>query len=145
MANSNYWDIAGQDWMDDLDEIARIKMWTTLFEEQAGLRQEDAEDIAESIVSYCGESESDTQAMDAVLGYLQQASGSQREIGIAVDTFLSVMSDTFYMRHAMAVPKLGIKPKERSSFNSILKQYLTIAWYLGALWSKLQSFRDRNR
>ncbi len=145
MASSNYWDTAGRDWMDDLDEITRIKMWTALFEEQAGLRQEDAESLAESIVSYCGQSESDTQAIDAVLGCLTQAGGSQREIGMALDTFLSVVSDTFYAKHAMAVPKLGIKPKDRPSFNSMLKQYLTMTWYLGALWSKVQSSGDRNR
>jgi hypothetical protein len=139
MADSDYWDVVGQNWMDDLDDIARIKMWAALFKEEVVLKQEDAEELPKSTVFSSGDSEIDTQAMDNFLGYLLEASVHEQEMGIAIDTFLSVLSDTFYTNHAMPVPALGIEPKDRPSYNSILKQYLSVVWYLGTLWSKRQS------
>jgi hypothetical protein len=143
MPNNEYWSIAGDNWRDDLDEVARIKMWAVLFREHAGLQEEEAEDLADSIVSHVGDSEIDTKAMDTVLSHLWHNKRPENiNISTAINTFLSVMSDTFYTCHAMAVPKLGIKPKERPFFNSMLKQYLTLAWHLGALSSKQNRSTD---
>ena len=139
MAGNDYWDTSGKDFFNDLNETARIKMWTALFVEQAALEEETAKDIAERLVSHSAASDIDTQDMDALIQYLEQAKGSEGQMSQAINTFLSVMSDTFYAGHVMSVPKLRIVPEDRPVFNLILTRYLAIAWYLGACWARQHS------
>lgn len=132
--NSNYWELFGPEMPEQWDEIVRVSRWATLFQEQAGLEQEGAKQLAESLVTNAGQSEYYTQMLDTVLHYLLEPVNSivdNVELATAFHEFFWLMADTFYSRHAMEVPGLGIKPKEPRVYKELLSQYLQVVWWLG--------------
>lgn len=133
-ANFNYWDLFGPELPEQWDEIYRISQWVKLFQDQVGLEQEEAKGLAEALVINAAQSEADTKVMDTVLHCLIETDKSMVddvELAIAIHKFLWLMADTFYSRHAMNVPKLGIKPKEPRVYREILSQYLWVAYWIG--------------
>lgn len=133
-ANSSYWDVFGSEMPEQWDEIIRVSLWAKTFQEQAGLQQEEAKELSESLVTNAAQSEVHTLIIDTVLHHLLEPVNSLEdnvELATAFYEFFWLMADTFYSRHAIESPSLGIKPKEPQIYREVLSQYIRVAWWLG--------------